>query len=132
MRLLPFFVFVITCAAVGFANQERLMPFARFRIETRALGGVTVDGTQNESGDITSLSIAAFGRTHTAPKAVLEQLLGCRANGIQVVSDTGIFGAYLHVKFESGFTSYPRAVRLLTLSASGEFSVRELPVDKNA
>jgi len=132
MKILPYLVFVVTCSLVGFANQERLIPFAAFRVESRAYGGVIIEGSQNEKGDVISLSITAFGATRIAPREIVEQLRGCQANGLRLVSDSGIFGRYLHVQFQSGFTSHTRALRLLTLSAEGEFRIRDMPIEKMA
>ncbi len=129
MKLLPFLAFLVSAAVVGFANQERLIPLSGFRLE--AAGGFIVEGKQNDQGDIVALSIVAFGSKHTAAMSVLEQLRGCHANGIRVVSDVGIVGRFVHVQFESGFVSYTKALRVLTVSAGGEFRVQDIPVRKD-
>lgn len=88
-------------------------------------GPVVVSGEQN-SNQVVSLTVQAFGRTVSLPKAQLAKLRGGFINGIQAPYEVGyreLGGRAIYVILSRGFTSGLQETQLVSVNDQGAVEV---------
>ena len=118
---------LLAAPLAGFANQERAMPFSTIRYEVdEGLGGkVAVEAKQSREG-LSAVRITAFGKDVVLTKEQLSKLSSVRWNGMRVVSDVGIMGAYVSIQLERGFSSGSSQQVVLLVSSNGAVDILEI------
>jgi hypothetical protein len=103
------------------------MPFSTIRYEVdEGFGGkVAVEAKQGREG-LSAVRITAFGKDVVLTKEQLSKLSSVKWNGMRVVSDVGINGAFVSVQLERGFSSGSLEQVLLLVSSAGLVEILEL------
>lgn len=111
----------------GFANQERAIPFStiRFEVDETIGGKIAVEAKQGREG-VSSVRVTAFGREVILTKEQLAKLSSVKWNGMRVVSDVGINGAFVSVQLERGFSSGASKQIVLLISPNGSLDILEI------
>jgi len=135
----PFIIItlLIAFAYSAIASKEGILAFSSFRLASAGIGSsgeVVVEGRQDAEGQITALTINAFGKNYVVPKEQLTKLAELRSNGIRISYEHGypeLGGRTVYIQLQMGFTSSTRMEALISLSENGEIKVGNIQQNNN-
>ena len=113
--------------AIG--SEEGVLVLRTFQFESRDESGpVVVSGTQSAAG-IRRVSIKAFGKSVTLPRADLRKLRGLLVNGVQLSSEGGypeLGGRTIYLVLSTGWTSGVDRAKMIVMKERGDIQVRDV------
>lgn len=113
-----------------YASQEGSLVLSSLRLESAGIGSsgkVIVEGKQDQTNRLLTLTVTAFGKIYVVPKEKLASLADFHANGIRISYEAGyanLGGRTIYIHLQSGVASETWKEALITLVEDGKIDLK--------
>ena len=132
IRVLHYLLLAIALSSAfpALASKEGVLRLDKFQFSSPGIGqsGPVVVSGEQDSNQVVSLTVQAFGRTVSLSKDQLVKLRGGFINGAQISYEAGyreLGGRTIYVILSKGFTSGQQETQLVSVNEQGTVEVND-------